>query len=153
VKRVIYLLCFLAFCYGCKSQQPISVANDKLCKIEYSKYGGMLGFKETLTLTQDSILYTSLIGRTHKREEGFEKTPAAIWEKLDSSADILQLDSLKSGESRLPHDGKDTKYIISLCSGKKYLLINVEDSNAFKKMNSFFTTIIEIKNNIKKTEK
>jgi hypothetical protein len=143
VKRIIYFLITAVTCFACKSQQPISANNNKLCKVEYSNYGGIHGWEESLSITEENTSYNSINRRTDKSEKKLEKTSENVWRKLESSLDIHLLERIKSGESTLLYDGKDTKFKIVLCSGKEFSFINSQDSDEYQKMNEFFSTILD----------
>lgn len=148
MKRIIYLVIILVTCFACKSQQPKTVSKDKLCKVEYSNYGGMNGWEESFMITQENSSYHSIIRRTNTSAKELEKTPEDVWEKLESTLDIHLLEKIKSGESKRLYDGKDTKYKIVLCSGKEYSFINPQDSEEYQKMSEFFSTLLDSKNKI-----
>lgn len=127
-----------------KNQAAEKASNDteKAIELTYKQYGGMLGLQETLTITQDSILYSYLIysgvADIYDSRQQSEPTLPEVWARLMEEFDLATFIKIKDGGSFLEVDGTDIQLTIATSLGIEYSFVNGEEDKHYRKLQPFF---------------
>lgn len=111
----IYLPLRLFFALlSCKEKSKLPSTNppkqEKITIIEWSNYGGDLGFAQTLTITKDSITHSEFLAADNNNiTVNKYKNTNENWEYLINSFKWSDFKKIKSGESVQEVDGTDQK--------------------------------------------
>ena len=108
---------------------------DVINKIEMSTYGGRPGADERLIITKDSVSYfykENLSGKIISKKTNNKKND---WNEIVNCFNLKDFAKLKSGKSRQPIDGADTRLTITT-QGKTYSVINFENDPSNERIRS-----------------
>ena len=153
ITGILMITCWLLAFGACqnssnaKNKDNNKPVADSVVKLSYHHYGGMGGLDKTLSITQSSICYSySLYIDSSNNRRCDMPTDEQVWAKLMAELDVETFKKIKSRGSRLPVDGTDREFAITMASGETYSFINAEDEEHFKMLQPFFDHIAAIVN-------
>lgn len=119
---------------------------SEITQIEWSNFGGMLGYHETVTITKDSILRTVLIGAQNNKTTNYKyKNSAKDWQELTNSVNLKDFKKIKSGSSNQPVDGSDEEILIKTKTSKDSIINGYDDKINYPKLEKFMKNLNKIR--------
>jgi len=112
-------------------------------KIGYSLFGGWIGPGYNLLITPDSIHYYYQVMTIKEAGKYDAPISAEILSGLLKSLDLNDFEKIESSPSIQEVDGSDREFFIET-NKRKLSFINGEEDENYKKLKSFFDTIIKL---------
>lgn len=93
--------------------KPI-LQTEKIVELKYAAAGGDLGYRLLFLIRPDSTIYLLENDMDTQKRKTFRKaTDASFWKSLTNDVDLDMMAKIKSGESRQPYDGTDSRLEIT----------------------------------------
>ncbi|EID73834.1 hypothetical protein W5A_09725 [Imtechella halotolerans K1] len=141
---------------SCKEKSKLPSTNppkqEKITIIEWSNYGGDLGFAQTLTITKDSITHSEFLAADNNNiTVNKYKNTNENWEYLINSFKWSDFKKIKSGESVQEVDGTDQKIHIKTNTTSDSIINGHEDKLNYSKISTFIKLLDKIIDENKKS--
>lgn len=129
-------------CSNSANNTKNNMQNGDIISISYFRSAGR-GGSERIVATPDSLVATAMGGMFADYPDFRKKINTDDWKKLVSSININTLKKTESTETRGQYDGPDEIFEIKT-SENEYKLVNVEDSENYKQLNSLKTILKQL---------
>lgn len=129
-----------------KNNDVVKASDNKITSVEWSNYGGQMGYQEHIIVTKDSIVRTLLVAMTdHKVKKIKYKNSGQDWEKLITSINLKDFRKIRNGKSYQPFDGTDEKILIKTKISADSIINGFDDKINYPKIEKFVSLLNKIR--------
>lgn len=155
ISKKIFFLASLSLVLTNCQKKPDSYARKAIQKeeiksIEWSTFGGQMGYVEKLVITKDSIhhKYFTAMKNNETIEHHFKNSPES-WQNLSSAVNLNDFRKIKNGNSNQPVDGTDEQITIRSKNSQDSIINGDSDHKHYSKIKNFTKLLNDLRENYK----
>lgn len=149
MSKTVLIFTLLMICSCAQKNESLSFPeeqNNDIILIEWSRFGGQLGYHEGLTITEDSVIHTYFTAASGNQiKESKYANSTDEWQELTKSIDLQNFRKIKHGVSKQPVDGTDDKIYIRSINSKDSILNGDQDAINYKNISTFIELLDKIR--------